>query len=416
MRIAMVSEHASPLANLGEVDAGGQNTHVAELSCALRRRGHEVRVYTRRDDSKLAETVPFRDGVVVEHVTAGPPERLRKDQLLPYMGEFGRRIAARWGEGPFRPDVVHAHFWMSGLAALTATADDRIPVVVTYHALGSVKRRHQGDKDTSPDTRVGLERQLGTLADRVIAQSEDEVSELGRMGIRRADTVIVPSGVDVEHYSPTGSDADRSVADRPPGGLRRILSVGRLVERKGFADLIEALRRVPGAELVILGGPPAEKLDGDPEVRRLRAVAERCGVAERVRLLGAVRHEDMPAWYRSAELVACAPWYEPFGLTPLEAMACGVPVVAYAVGGIAESIIDGVTGSLVPPRDTHALAGALRGLLGDEVRRMSYASAAVDRVRSRYTWERTAFDVERVYGSVTGESMVTDDEALTEVS
>jgi glycosyltransferase involved in cell wall biosynthesis len=300
---------------------------------------------------------------------------------------------------------------MSGLAALTATAESRIPVVVTYHALGSVKRRHQGENDSSPDTRVGLERTLGTLVERVIAQSEDEVAELGRMGIRRTDTVIVPSGVDVERYAPAGPIPDRG-KDTP----RRILSVGRLVERKGFADLIEALRLVPGAELVVLGGPPAEKLDADPEAIRLRAFAERCGVADRVCLVGSVSRDDIPAWYRSADIVACTPWYEPFGLTPLEAMACGVPVVAYAVGGIAESVIDGVTGTLVTPRDTRALAVALRGLLGDDVRRMSYASAAVDRVRSRYTWERAAFDVERVYAAVTGESITTDDEALTEVS
>jgi glycosyltransferase involved in cell wall biosynthesis len=123
----------------------------------------------------------------------------------------------------------------------------------------------------------------------------------------------------------------------------------------------------------------------------------------------------MPAWYRSADVVACTPWYEPFGLTPLEAMACGVPVVAYAVGGLAESVIDGVTGVLVGPRDVRGLAGALRGVLTDEMRRMSFASAAVDRVRSRYTWERTAFDVERVYALVTGEEVLADG-TLSEVS
>ena len=406
MRIALVSEHASPLATFGQPDTGGQNTHVAELSRALAQRGHEVRVYTRRDDPALPDVVTLCDGVLVEHVPAGPAQWLPKDDLLPYMGGFGRWLAGRWGDGPFQPDVVHAHFWMSGLAALTATAERRVPVVVTYHALGSVKRRLLGELDTSPPTRIGMERTLGTLADRVIAQSEDEVAELGRLGVRRADTVIVPSGVDVERYEPGGP-----VAERPTGGLRRILSVGRLVVRKGFADLIEALRRVPGAELVVVGGPVAEELAGDPEASRLRSLADQYGVADRVRLVGSVGGEALPGWYRSADVVACAPWYEPFGLTPLEAMACGVPVVAYSVGGIAESVIDGVTGTLVPPRDVGALAVALRGLLTDDVRRMSYASAAVDRVRSRYTWERTAFDVERVYAALTG-AVVAEDSAL----
>jgi len=410
LRIAMISEHASPLATPGGVDSGGQNTHVGELSRALARRGHDVRVYTRRDRADTPAQVPFHDGVTVVPVPAGPAVSLGKDELLPFMGDFGRWLAAEWGGGDFTPDVVHAHFWMSGLAALTATADSRIPVVVTFHALGAVKRRYQGGRDTSPDTRMGLERTLGTLADRVIAQCADEVAELGRLGVRRADTVVVPSGVDIERFTPVGP-----VAPRPTDGRLRILSVGRMVERKGFGDLIQALRRVPDAELVLAGGPPAEELSNDPEAMRLMALAEQAKVADRVRMVGAVDSQDMPALYRSADVVACTPWYEPFGLTPLEAMACGVPVVAYAVGGLAESVIDGVTGTLVQPRDVRALGAALRTLLADDVRRISYASAAADRVRSRYTWDRTAFDVERVYAAVTGVPLVTDD-ALTEVS
>jgi D-inositol-3-phosphate glycosyltransferase len=297
---------------------------------------------------------------------------------------------------------------MSGLAALTATSASRIPVVVTYHALGSIKRRYQGDKDTSPATRLGLERELGNLADRIVAQCVEEVDELGRMGVPRSSIQIVPSGVNVDRFTPTGPMAERS-------GRPRIVSAGRMVERKGFADLIRALRLVPDAELVVIGGPPAAELSSDRVAVGLSRLAEKLGVADRLRMVGSVPREDMPAWYRSADVVACAPWYEPFGLTPLEAMACGVPVVAYAVGGLAESVIDGVTGILVPGRDVRGLATALRMILGDEVRRLSYASAAVDRVRSRYTWERTAADIERVYGLVTGEP-VTSVTALTEVT
>lgn len=408
LRVAMISEHASPLAMLGGVDAGGQNTHVAELAMALAHRGHDVRVYTRRDAPDLPDEVQFTDGVRVEHVPAGPAERVPKDDLLPYMGEFGRWLAARWAPPNFVPDVVHAHFWMSGLAALTATSASRIPVVVTYHALGSVKRRYQGGRDTSPDTRIGLERELGHLADRVIAQGTQEVDELGRMGVPRASIQVIPSGVNVDRFTPTGPSAERT--DRP-----RIVSAGRMVERKGFADLIRAIRLVPDAELVIIGGPTAADLADDPVAAGLSRLAEKLGVANRVRMVGSVPREDMPAWYRSADAVACSPWYEPFGLTPLEAMACGVPVVAYAVGGLAESVIDGVTGILVPARDVRGLATALRTVLGDEVRRMSYASAAVDRVRSRYTWERTAADIERVYALVTGDPVATMT-ALTEVT
>ncbi|MET7420922.1 glycosyltransferase [Dactylosporangium sp. NPDC005555] len=409
-----MSVHASPLA-LGGSGTGGQHTHVTALAEALGRRGHDVRVYTRRA-AAAPDDVVRTAGFIVEQVPTGPAEDLPADALLPHVGDFGRWLAAHWRDDAVRPDVIHAHFWLSGLAALTATAEHRIPVVQTYHGLGTVKRRLLKDRDTSPDARVGLERTLGTMADRVVAQCEDEVGELGRMGIRRSDTVIVPSGVDGELFAPSGSRADHL---RP--GMRRILSVGPLVPRKGFADLVEALRRVPGAELVVVGGPAPDRIDRDPEARRLMELADRFGVGDRVRLVGAVPQQELPGWYRSADVLACAPWYEPFGLTPLEAMSCGVPVVAYEVGGIGESVIDNVTGLLVPPRDVPAMAGALRGLLGDEVRRMSYASAAIDRVRSRYTWDRTATDVERVYRAVTGAGDVgtdadADDEALTDVA
>src|SRR5687767_4488608 len=154
MKIAMISEHASPLAAVGGVDAGGQNLHVAELAAALARQGHQVTVYTRRDAPHLAEHVRCSAGFDVVHVAAGPPAPIAKDELLPYMPGFGRWMRRRWAVGGRRPDVVHAHFWMSGVAAHQATAGLDVPVVLTFHALGSVKRRHQGPADTSPPERI----------------------------------------------------------------------------------------------------------------------------------------------------------------------------------------------------------------------------------------------------------------------
>jgi len=395
MRIAMVSEHASPLAAVGGVDSGGQNLHVAELSKALARLGHEVVVHTRRDAPGQPRSVPYAPGVTVHHVPAGPPTPVLKDELLPFVPAFGDELARSFAAAP--PDLVHAHFWMSGLAALSAVRGTAAPVVQTFHALGSVKQRHQRAKDTSPPGRIRLERALGRQVARVIATCSDEVYELTRLGIPRARVSVVPCGVDLQHFTDKGPAAPRSSAPR-------ILSVGRLVERKGFDILVRALVCVPGAELLIAGGPPAAQLDGDPEAARLRAVAQAAGVADRVHLLGAVTREDMPALMRSADVVACAPWYESFGITPLEAMACGVPVVATAVGGLNDSVIDGVTGVLVPPRRPDLMGHALRRLLADHTRRLSFSSAALDRARSRYSWERVAVDTARVYEEVIGVS------------
>jgi glycosyltransferase involved in cell wall biosynthesis len=395
MRIAMISEHASPLAALGGVDAGGQNAHVAELSAALAAQGHEVRVYTRRDSAELPEMVPLGDRVDVVHVPAGPPGPLPKDELLPHMGVFAKWMITDWRRA-WRPDVAHAHFWMSGLATVTAGRACDVPVVQTFHALGSVKRRHQGTADTSPWHRIGYERELGRAVDRVVAQCQDEVRELVRLGVPRERTALVPSGVNAERFCPEGPAAPRD------DSRRRILTVARLVPRKGIEDLIRALPAVPNAEVVVAGGPPAAGLDADPYAAELRRLAAANGVADRVRLLGAVPAHEMPAWYRSADVLAAVPWYEPFGLTPLEAMACGVPVVGTAVGGLTDTVVDGVTGDLVPARDPRALGTALRRLLADDMRRVGYAAAAVDRARHAYAWPRCAARFTAVYTAVSG--------------
>ncbi|MFF5180990.1 glycosyltransferase [Micromonospora sp. NPDC000316] len=394
MRIAMISEHASPLAILGGEDAGGQNTHVAELSAALVAAGHDVRVYTRRDAPDLPVTVRTPDGYHVVHVPAGPAEPVAKDALLPHMREFSRWLVERWRGGDWVPEVIHAHFWMSGLAALTAGRQTGVPVVQTYHALGTVKRRYQGVQDTSPARRISYERELGRSVDRVVAQCRDEVGELVRMGVPRSRMTVVPSGVNLASFTPLGP-----VADREPGRAR-ILTVGRLVERKGFQTVVRAMALVPDAECVVVGGPPEGLLETDPYARRLRALAESCGVADRVHLVGAVPREEMGRWYRSADLLVAAPWYEPFGLTPLEAMACGVPVVGTAVGGIRDTVVDGTTGDLVPARDPHALATAIQRLLDDRIRRFRYATAAGERARSRYSWAATAERLAEIYGEV----------------
>ncbi|GAB2958830.1 glycosyl transferase [Amycolatopsis acidiphila] len=384
----MVSEHANPLAALGEVDAGGQNLHVAELSAALCRQGHGVTVYSRRDDEEQPERVRTDAGYEVVHVPAGPARYLPKDDLLPHMTAFGRFLAGQWRDE--QPDVVHAHFWMSGLASLLAARGTDIPVVQTFHALGAVKRRHQGAADTSPPDRVRLERLIGKNAAQVAATCSDEVFELARMGLPRPRMSVVPCGVDLDRFGVTGPTAVR-------GAKRRLVSVGRLVPRKGFATAIAALAGVPDTELVIAGGPDEGRLADDPEARRLRELAKRCGVAGRVHLLGQVSRTEMPGLLRSADIVVCTPWYEPFGIVPLEAMACGRPVVAAAVGGLIDTVVDGVTGELVPPKRPEVLAATLRRLLDNPAQREAYGVAGMDRAHSRYSWDRIAVDILRVY-------------------
>jgi D-inositol-3-phosphate glycosyltransferase len=385
VRIAMISEHASPLGY------GGQHTHVADLSAALAEIGHEVRVYTRRDDPSVADTVTLPSGIRVVHVPAGPPTFVPPDLLLAHMGEFARMLEQEWRRGDWQPDVAHAHFWTSGLAAVTAARQFGIPVVQSFHELG-LPSPERSDKPS----RSGYERALGRAVDRVVAQSQDEVSGLVRIGVPRARLTVVPAGVDSIRFSPDGPAVERDPQ------RTRILSVGKLVENKGFGDVIQAMRYVPGAEVVVIGGPSADQLPADPGAAKLRALADKFQVGDRFKLVGRVPARDMPSWYRSADLVVAAPWQEQFEPSALEAMACGVPVIGTTVGGLTETVVDGLTGDLVPPRDPRALGGALRRLVNDKVRRFAYGTAAMDRARQAYSWKRVAAQIGSVYSTVTG--------------
>jgi D-inositol-3-phosphate glycosyltransferase len=389
MRVALVSEHASPLAaDLGTVDAGGQNVYVDALARHLARAGVSVDVYTRRDDADLPAVVDLAPGVRVHHLDAGPPEALPKDELFEHMAGLATALTEAWWWRP--PDVAHAHFWMSGWACERARRTLDVPLVQTFHALGAVKQRHQGGADTSPAPRQDIERSLLGSVDAVIATCHDEVDELRRIGGRVDHVAVVPCGVD-DRFRPGVASPRRT----------RVTTLGRMVERKGVADVIRAVARISaGVELVIAGGPPADQLEADPEVARLRAEASRLGISDRCRFVGRVGRGPAADLLRSSDVVACAPWYEPFGIVPVEAMACGVPVVGTAVGGLLDTIEHGVTGLLVPPRRPDLLAAALEELLVHPTRRSRMGRAGAARVDRQYRWPGVARDVLAVYQRV----------------
>ncbi|QGF24590.1 glycosyltransferase [Raineyella fluvialis] len=406
MRIAMISEHASPLAAIGGVDAGGQNVHVAELSAALGRRGHRVVVYTRRDDPALPTRVQAMPNVTVVHVDAGPARHIPKDDLLEFMPALARGVAADWRRKP--PAVVHAHFWMSGVAALEAArlSGPRVPlrVLETFHALGTVKRRHQGAADTSPSERLWLEPGVARQVDRIVATCPDEVRELTAMGADPARISIAPCGVDLSEFAAQGP--------AEPTDRRRIAVIGRLVPRKGVDLSFQALRSlidqgVGDVELQVVGGSAGPGgLQEDPEARRLQDLADELGVSDHVVFRGQLSREQMPALLRSCTAVACTPWYEPFGIVPLEAMACGVPAVVAQVGGLQDSVVDGVTGIHVPPRDPEALAAALRRLLEDPATCRELGAAGRARVEAGYSWDHVAALTEAAYLDALAQSSV----------
>ncbi|OQW40970.1 MAG: hypothetical protein A4S12_09505 [Proteobacteria bacterium SG_bin5] len=398
MDIAMISEHASPLATLGGADGGGQNVYVAQLARQLAALGHRVDVFTRREDPGVAEIVDFAPGVRVVHVVAGPARVIRKEKLLPLMDGFADEMrdffAARGA-----PDLIHAHFFMSGLVGIELARAFAIPAIVTFHALGKVRRLHQQAADGFPDARFTIEERIVAEADRVIAECpEDERDLLSLYGADPLRLRMVPCGFDPQEFAPLDKAAARAALDLPVDAPIA-LQLGRMVPRKGVDTAIEALAFAQKeARLVVVGGSsPVPDPARDPELARLIAVAERAGVRERVTFTGSRGRDVLKLYYGAADVFVTAPWYEPFGITPLEAMACARPVIASDVGGLRYTVDQGVTGLRVPPRDPAALGAALRALLGDPARATAMGEAGLARVRERFTWRQVALQMEEVY-------------------
>ncbi|MFI6786015.1 glycosyltransferase [Nonomuraea sp. NPDC050383] len=337
-------------------------------------REHHVTIYSRRDSAEGKPRTRVAPGVTVEHIDVGPAQDLRPDDVMPYLNEIGRHLTSRWSQE--RPDVIHAHSWTGGLAAVAGAKGLDVPVTQTFH---SVDAAH-----------IKLERALGRRANAVIAGSNDEESALIRLGVPRNNIAIVPYGVDTERFHRTGPAATR-------GSHKRLLHVGALSPDRGVHTIIRALQGLTDVELVIAGGPDPEQLGDDREARRLRALAEQLGVADRVTLLGQVKRTAVPKLMRGADAVVTVPRESTTGIVALEAMACGVPVIASAVGAHLDSVIDGVTGLLVPPDRPAQTARLARELLADGTLRTALGYAGADRARSRYSWERVSQELVRVY-------------------
>jgi D-inositol-3-phosphate glycosyltransferase len=405
-RIALISEHASPLGAIGGVDAGGQNIYVANVAKQLAARGLEVDVYTRCDNPHLPEVLPVGNGIRVIHVPAGPPVDLPKERLLPYMRAFADYMIDRFRREPDPVDVMHANFFMSGDAALRVKRRLGIPLVVTFHALGRVRRLHQGAADAFPDARFAIEDALARRADRLIAECPQDALDLTTH--YRADPTriaIVPCGFDAQEFRPVPR-ADARARVGWPADAFVVLQLGRLVPRKGIDNVIDALARLPDdprrpTRLYVVGGSqytpdPAR----DPEIARLSALARDRGVGDRVTFVGRRDRDSLHLYYNAADVFVTTPWYEPFGITPVEAMACSTPVIGSAVGGIRSTVDDGVTGYLVPPRDPAALAARLSALRARPAHCMALGAAGHRRAHRLYTWRGVADRLVDVYREV----------------
>lgn len=403
-RIAIISDHASPLAAVGGVDSGGQNVYVAETARYLSGLGYRVDIFTRKDQPNLPELVEWLPGVRVVHVPAGPAAFVRKEDLLPLMPEFAAFVQTF--AAAERYDVVHAHFFMSGLVAMQLKGALGLPFVITFHGLGLVRRLHQGAADEFPSARIAIEREIVRLADVIVAESPDDRHNLVTLyDAEPHKTLIVPCGFAPDDFWPIAPRFARRALGLPTG-VPVLLSVCRLVPRKGIDNVIRALgllvRRLgmPAQLLVVGGNSDVADPELTPEIGRLRAIASEEGVADRVIFTGRRPRELLKLYYSAADVFVTTPWYESFGMTSIEAMACGTPVVGARVGGLKYSVLDQRSGFLVPPDDPSALADRIEDVCGAPRLAERFASMAVRRAYALYRWERVAHVLVGAYAGV----------------
>ena len=404
-KIALISEHASPLARIGGTDSGGQNVYVAQLAKQLPRLGYLVDIFTRRDSPLQEQVKDWLPNVRVIHVPAGPAHFIPKEAMLPYMDQFSRFVMrfARRQKIPYK--LMHANFFMSGMVALQVKHTLGIPFVITFHALGRVRRQCQKEADGFPDLRFAIEEKLMREADRIIAECPQDRQDMETLyGAPSTSIDIVPCGFNPDEFRPVTPDARQHL--NLPRDDFIVLQLGRIVPRKGIDNVIRAVAilrkqyKVP-ARLIVVGGN-SEQPDpaATPELGRLMALAAELGIAHSVTFTGQRRRAQLRYYYSAANVFVTTPWYEPFGITPVEAMACGTPVVGTAVGGIKTTVVDGETGYLVPPDDPDALAERLAWLQRHPHVAQRMGWAGMRRAYQGYTWRNVADQIANVYESV----------------
>ncbi len=394
LRVAVVSMHTSPADRPGKGDAGGMNVLVLESAMALAARGNQVDVFTRSAGAPHTESLA--PGVTLYALETGGGI-VRKHELPNLADAFGEQLerAALAASAPY--DVIHAHYWLSGLAALPVSLSLGMPIVQTFHTLAEEKNRRVGEGTRAePERRLLTERYLAGEVDAIAAVSRAEIDVLcDGVGAPAERVWLVPPAVDTLLFHPEPLPSRLEVRSRlgvrPEDGL--VVCVGRMQPLKGQDLAVRMLQHLPGAVLVLAGDatPGEERF-----LESLHDIARDIGVEGRVRHIGSLDREALARLLDAADVVVVPSRTESFGLVPLEAAATGTPVVASRVGGLLESVVDGETGILVDGRDPLDWADAVGSVLEDDDLQVALGLAG-RRLASRRDWQDVAHELETVY-------------------
>ncbi|MBT1703819.1 glycosyltransferase [Chryseosolibacter indicus] len=394
-KIAFISEHASPLATLGGVDSGGQNVYVGELAKHLVSQGYEIDIFTRWDNSNLPMVINWVNDIRVIHIEAGPVEVMEKEKLYEHMPEFTSNMISFITKENISYGLIHANFWMSAMVAADIKKVLNIPFVVTFHALGYIRKIHQGNNDKFPEERIDIERKIVEEADQIIAECPQDKEDLIQYYDAKTEKItIIPCGFNPNEFYPMDKMLARMVLNIDCNEFV-VLQLGRMVPRKGIDNVISAVGRLKKLaspiRLVVVGGETDNiETETNPEINRLRDIAAEEDVLDCITFAGRKKRDILKYYYAAADVFVTTPWYEPFGITPLESMACGTPVIGSNVGGIKYSVEDGKTGFLVEPNDPEMLALKMYDMFNDPALLKTMRKNALKRVNALFTWSKVS--------------------------
>jgi D-inositol-3-phosphate glycosyltransferase len=414
-RIAMISVHTCPLATLGGKETGGMNVYVRDLSREFSRRGIHVDVFTRSqnpDIPRISSRLGDRGRVI--HIPAGPEAPYDKNKVYDHLPEFTEAVMRFAEQERLSYDVLYSHYWLSGWVARELRERWGTPIVQMFHTLGHMKNRvAQRTSDRETDLRIDVESEIVRFADQLVAATPAEKAQLSWLyGANPRKVSVISPGVDLVRFHPIEKNLAKS-AIGVPEDHRLILFVGRIEPLKGIDTLLRAMALiaqhrpewVPDMCVAVIGGDPSQSEDAEnAEMARLQALREELGVGDLVTFLGAKDQDTLQYYYSAAETMIVPSHYESFGMVALEAMACGTPVIASEVGGLAFVVRDGVTGFHVPDRNPEALAAKIELLLTDEVLHMRLGRRAECWAES-YSWPVIADRLLDLFHEVVGVQM-----------
>jgi len=405
-RVAVLAYHSSPLTEPGSGDAGGMTVYVRGVAAAHAAAGIHTDIFTRAT-SEGGRIARISERVRVVSIDAGPASVIPKHSMAQYVDEFAAGVQAFAAMQRTSYDIVHSHYWQSGLAAIPLAERWGAPLVHSQHTLARVKNLYLAPGDTAePQARIEGEKRVINRADVLIPSTDDEWEQLSCLyGALHDHMKIIHPGIDHSVFKPgTGAAAREKLGLAPEHAV--IMCVGRIQPLKGLSLAIKAAAELAPQlareiSVVIVGGPSTPA--GEAELARLRRLADDLSLGARVQFLGPQPHSELPELYRAADVLAVCSRTESFGLAALEAHACGVPVVATAVGGLKYVVHNGMSGWLLDSADPSKMAERLLPLLGDERLHRSFSEAAVASAR-RFSWDRTAAELLELYSCLVAAS------------